>query len=279
MYRRGRLTGDYKSKRGYAGLGSANAISLAAARVAGQKCREWLADGQDPRQELLREKREAATALANSTATFLDMANDWITARANDAEKPWRGNTRQGHEQRLNFHLKPLHTLPVTEVTANHIYAIIHPLRQAGHKSTAHKVRMLAENIIEWAQARDAFPIDKMNPASMKGPLRILLKTTDTQPISTPLPSVHYTKLPALYAKISALTERPWLTMSEAARVSGSKVTAMFTSRASTPVTRPAMYRCDNYSTPGAIIACAASCLRRSLRSAVLPSHELRKEN
>jgi integrase len=209
-------------RRGYAGLGSTNAVSLAAARVAGQKCREWLAAGKDPRTELEREKREAAAALVNTSATFLNMGNEWITARATDAEKPWRQSTREGHENRLNFHLKPLHNLLVTEITANHIYEIIHPLRQAGHKSTAHKVRMQAENIIAWAKARKTFPATEINPASMEGDLRILLNTNDTQPISTPLLSLHYTKLPALYAKVSALiAARPWLTLGEVSRVTG----------------------------------------------------------
>src|SRR5262249_43600420 len=159
--------------------------------------------------------RHGECAIADMTAPELDdigaaqRGNDYIAARVNDAERPWHRSTRDGAQRDLELHLKPLHDLPVSTITADHIYQIIGPLRQSGRRATAHQVRLRAYKIIEWAQARGAFPEDKANPAAMKGRLQVLLNTTNTQPISTPLPALHYTKVPALYAKLDAFTPRP----------------------------------------------------------------------
>jgi hypothetical protein len=74
-------------------------------------------------------------------------------------------------------------------LTADQFAAILDPLRKNGTRHIAHKTRKLSEQIIEWARARGAFPEDRMNPASMTGPLRVLLRTTSTAPLSTPLSS------------------------------------------------------------------------------------------
>jgi integrase len=218
MYRRGRF-GEARDRRGYVGLGSVTAVSLAAARRAAQECRELLASGIDPRAE--RQRRERARLQErNKNASFLTMAENYISARVNDVERPWHSKTRIGAEGDLKRHLKPLHEKPISEVTAHDIYAIIHPLRQSGRRSTAHKVRMLASWIIERGRALGAFPEDKINPASMaKGSLLpVLLNTTTTDSSSTHHPALHYTKIPALFAKLRSFTPRTHFTMGEAAR-------------------------------------------------------------
>jgi integrase len=230
IYRRARLLGKTKTdgrkgdndevRRGYVGLGPVTGVSLAAAREKAQECRELLARGIDPRTELKRRRREQARAHIK-TASFLTMGNDYILARVNDPENPWHVSSRKGAEGQLGRHLKPLHDWPLREITADQIYDIIQPLRHSGRRATAHKVRTLAYRIIEWARAREAFPEDKMNPASMKGRLRVLLNTNSTDPVSRPHPALHYKKIPALFAKLDDLTPRTLYTMGEAARAVG----------------------------------------------------------
>jgi hypothetical protein len=132
------------------------------------------------------------------------MANSYLTARVNDPDNPMHAKTRKGHEYDLNRHLEPLHEMRPGDITANNIYDIIQPLRQKGRRATAHKNRTLAYRVIEWARANDAFPENKMNPASMEegGRLRVLLNTDSTDPKSTPHPALHFSKMPALFGKL-----------------------------------------------------------------------------
>jgi integrase len=220
MYRRGRLDGDYKSPRGYVGLGSVKNVSLADARIKAQECRDLLGQRIDPKKHYDEQIRKRALT-KNKNAAFLTIAEAYIADRSNDVEKPWRPNTRKGHEGNLHTHLKPLHDWPCVDITPLMVCNIIKPMRLRGLKSTAHHVRTLAAQIIEYAKAHDAFPDDKINPASMKSKLRTLLNTNDTEPISTPHPALHYSKMPALFAKLALLTPRTRYTMGEAARAVG----------------------------------------------------------
>jgi integrase len=221
MYRRGRF-GNYLDRRGYVGLGPVTGVSLAAAREKAQECRELLARKPpiDPRTEFQRRAREQARAHIK-TNNFLDMANSYLLARENDPEKPLHVTTRKGHDYNLNRYLKPLHEMPPVEITASDIYKIIQPLRQAGRRSTAHNNRLLAYRIIEWARANEAFPKTEINPASMDGPLRVLLNTDKTDPVSKPHPALHFNKIPALFAKLELVAQRTQFTLGEAARAVG----------------------------------------------------------
>ena len=214
IYRRARLLGKTKAdgrkgdndevSKGYVGLGSVKAVSLARARELAQECRELLVGRKiDPRAEFRRRERQQARAHIK-TKNFFDMANSYILARANDPEKPLHVSTRKGHEYNLNRYLKPLHKMLPAEITARDIYEIIQPLRQAGRRSTAHRNRTLTYQVMEWARANEAFPKTEINPASMTGELRILLNTDHTNPLSTPHPALHFSKIPALFAKLRA---------------------------------------------------------------------------
>jgi hypothetical protein len=99
-------------RRGYVGLGSAKAISLAAVRDEARKCRELLARKIDPHDEHERLRRKNARTHIEASS-FLAMGNDYICSRVDDLEHPWGPRTRKHNEGMLNGHLKPLHDWPV----------------------------------------------------------------------------------------------------------------------------------------------------------------------
>src|SRR5262249_46580710 len=110
--------------------------------------RHFRADRDDQRHLGLLRHRHGECAIADMTAPELDdigaaqRGNDYIAARVNDAERPWHRSTRDGAQRDLELPLKPLHDLPVSNITADHIYQIIGPLRQSGRRATAHQVRL-----------------------------------------------------------------------------------------------------------------------------------------
>jgi integrase len=211
-------------RRGYVGLGPANTVSLAQARERAQECRDFLAHKPpiDPRIEFQRRAREQAKAHAK-TKNFYEMAESYLDARTNDPDNPMHISSRKGREYQLRKYLEPLHDKLPAEITSSDIRDIIQPLRQKGRRSTAHTTRTFAHRVIEWSRANGAFPETVINPASMElgSPLRVLLNTESTNPVSKPLRALHFSKIPALFAKLELIKQRSDFTIGEAARAVG----------------------------------------------------------
>jgi integrase len=220
-------------RKGYVGLGSVNAVSLAGAREKAAECRAMLAENppRDPRTEFRRWTREQAKLNAK-TKNFYDMTISYIAARENDPDKPMHVSTRKSHLGSLKNHLVPLHKKLPEEITAQDIYDIIQPLRKKGRRSAAHKSRMLALRVIEWARANEAFPAAVINPASMEpgSRLRVLLNTesTDSSPYAKSHPALHFSKIPALFTSLDSIERREDFLLTEAERATGKAVGTLY---------------------------------------------------
>jgi integrase len=174
-----------------------------------------------PRDEFRRLKSEAAQRNV-STKRFKQMALDFLDSLAADPDFPIRSSTYNNHKGRLEKHLATLHDLYPAQITASEVFNIIQPLRIAGRRSTAHNCRKLIERVIEWAQGHGAFPKNEFNPAelSVGSPLHQLLrtKTTDPKPFSKPHKALHFSKTPALFARLQNIKRRTRFTLPEASR-------------------------------------------------------------
>jgi integrase len=201
---------------GNIGVGSARTTSLAQARLSAQTYREQIRNGVDPLTQRQSERRQQWLADAKNV-TFLALANEFIDVKSTGPEA-WKPNTRTGALSALHRYLKPLHDYPVSEINASMIHTILRPIWQTT-PAMARAVRLHAECIFKWAIAKGAFPADKANPASMKGPLGILLQ--DRQPPVTHRPSLHFRQVPVLMAKLRSFEPRTHYTVGEAARAVG----------------------------------------------------------
>jgi integrase len=207
----------YKGKRREMGLGPYPEISLAEARQRGGEARHRLIQGFDPIEDRREEKQKRWRANAKNV-TFKAMADDLIDYKANRAAKRWRAATLKSAQTMVN-HLKPLHALRVTDITPRHIFDVLDPLR-ATTPPTAEAVRIRAQAVFDWASANEAMD-GKANPASMKGPLRVLFGSDSIEPEHEPLAALEYYKVPPLMTKLCAFKPRTHYTVGEAARAVG----------------------------------------------------------
>jgi integrase len=204
-----------KSNKRYMGLGSVRDVTLAEAREKRRVQRALIVAGHDPLEHRRKEEHRRWLAHAKS-ATFKMMADDLVRAKSQDAAKPWKESTRVGAEAIINNHLKPLHNLRCADITPQHIYDIVNPLR-VEIPAMAHAVLVRARTIFDWAHARNAMD-GKANPASMRGELRVLFGTDDIEPEHKPMPALDWHKVTALMAKLGEFKPRNHYTVGEAAR-------------------------------------------------------------
>jgi integrase len=208
---------------GNIGVGSARTTSLAQARLSAQLYREQMRNGVDPLTQRQSERRQQWLADAKNV-TFLAIATEFIDVKSTGPEA-WKDTTRVGHIRSLHGYLKPLHDYPVDEINASMMHDILRPIWQP-IPAMARAVRIFAECVFKWAIAKEAFPADKANPASMKGPLGILLQ--DRQPPVTHRPSLHFQQVPALMAKLRSFEPRKYYTLGEAAKAVGLHRTTLY---------------------------------------------------
>jgi integrase len=208
----------HKGKRREMGLGSFPEISLTEARDKGGEARHRLIQGFDPIEDRREEKQKPWRANAKNV-TFKAMADNLIDYKANRAPKRWRKATLTNVQMIVNNYLEPLHNMRVADITAKHIFDIIDPLR-ATIPSTAEAVRIRAQAVFDWTIANEAMD-GKANPASMKGPLRVLFGTDSIEPEHEPFAALEYYKVPPLMTKLCAFKPRTHYTVGEAARAVG----------------------------------------------------------
>jgi integrase len=204
-----------KGKR-YMGLGSLRDVPLAKARELRGEARALIVASIDPLEH--RREQENQRWLANAkNATFKAIADDMVR-RKREGPKPWKEGTRVQAEYIINKILAPLHNLRPKDITPKHIFDIVDPLR-AERAPTAAAALVRAHTIFDWAIASEA--MDKANPASMKGPLRILFGTDDIKPEPKHHAALDWEKVPALMAKLMAFKPRNYYTVGEGARACG----------------------------------------------------------
>jgi integrase len=200
------------------GLGALRDVSLAKARELRHEARQLVGKGIDPiehRKEQERERRRTAT----KTKTFKVVADEYVKAQTTKI-RPWKDSTRNEAIGLINGYLKPLHDIPVRDITPKDIYDIVEPLR---HRVPARANQTLnrARTVLDWGHVIGALPEDRMNPASMKGPLRKMFGADSIEPEHEPLEAIPYEKVPLLWARLDAVKPRTCYTVGEAARAVG----------------------------------------------------------
>ena len=159
------------------GLGSPDTVPLAKARERAAAARLAVQNRSNP----LEEKRAALDAqrrgveehqLARSNArTFGQVADELIESKG----AGWRNAKHRAQWQMtLEIYAAPLRTLPVAEVTTEHILAALQPI-WISKPETASRTRGRIEAVIDGARARGLIPADTANPARWKGHLANLL--------------------------------------------------------------------------------------------------------
>lgn len=151
------------------GLGSLDAIGLAAARVRASECREAKARGSDPLADRRAVDREAKREAAKSK-TFKECALAYIEAH----ETTWRNpKHRQQWRNTLDTYVYPsIGSKLVADVETADVLAILQPIWQV-KPETAGRVRGRIEQVLDYAAALDLRPDE--NPARWQGKLKKLL--------------------------------------------------------------------------------------------------------
>jgi integrase len=160
------------------GLGSAEVITLAAARSLRDEARRKVAIGKNPIEERRAEKQRGKT--------FGDFAEAVISKQAAQSK-----NAKHQFQWRhsLEVHAKLLWNQPVEEITTAHVLAVLKPL-WTKIPETASRLRGRIEMVLDSARALGAIKEDRANPARWKGHLSLLLMAHD------PLARSHYPALP-----------------------------------------------------------------------------------
>ncbi len=132
------------------GLGSADTLGLADARVRAKAARQLARDGADP---LERRKAEEAQRIADAAKamTFKQCAERYVAAHANS----WRSaKHRQQWINTLAAYAYPVcGDLPVAKVDRGHVAAVLDPIWSV-KEETARRVRGRMESVLQWAEDR-----------------------------------------------------------------------------------------------------------------------------
>jgi integrase len=207
-----------KGRKRTMGFGSLRDVTLAAARKKRHEARVLIDKGIDPIEHHKQQEQERRKT-ATKTKTFKVVADEFVKAQITKV-RPWKDSTRIDAESMIKGHLKPLHDIPVREITPKNIYDIVEPLRH--HAPTmAKKALDRTRSVIDWGYVIDAMPADRMNPASMKGNLRKMFGADNLDTPHEPLDAIPYEKVPALWALLDAVKPRTHYTVGEAARAVG----------------------------------------------------------
>ena len=172
-------------KRSELGLGSANAISLAAARAKASELREQIAHGLDPKTE-----RKKAQKI-----TFGEIADRYIAKQLPGRSEP----VRREWEYSLKVHAAPLSAQPIDEITTEDIRRILDPLSEK-YRAVGAKLRSRIENVLDFAII-SGFRSGE-NPARWKGRLSILVPGL-AYSVGQNREAIPYAECPALLAKLN----------------------------------------------------------------------------
>ena len=150
------------------GLGPVHTIGLHDARELARQCRVKILRGTDPMEER-KSDRLAKQLEAAKQVTFKFCAEDYCTHKL----RTWSPATARAAARRIRVYLYPkLEKLPIAAIDHIQVEQVIKPLWEK-KPPTATLVRMYLEAILDRAKAKGYRIGD--NPASLKGPLGVLL--------------------------------------------------------------------------------------------------------
>jgi integrase len=163
--------GTLHGKRHVKGLGSADTVSLVAARRRAAELREELKKGNPPlkaKEDRAAAKAQAAAAKADAV-TFGEMADQLFESRF----QSWRSKKHEYQWHRtLHVHCAPLRNLAVSKICATDVLGVVGPLWNT-KLVTAMRTRARIERVLDFAKAKGYRNGD--NPAHWKDSLQALL--------------------------------------------------------------------------------------------------------
>lgn len=164
-----RYTSPITKKRRELGLGSARAVSLAAARDLAMEAAQKVAVGIDPKEQRDAERLDRLLEGRQGT-TFKEAATQCIAAK----QFEWRNEKHTAQWSRsLEVYAYPMiGETDVASITMEQVLCILEPI-WIEKTETASRVRQRIETVLDWARARKLRSGD--NPASLKGGLGELL--------------------------------------------------------------------------------------------------------
>jgi integrase len=140
-----------------AGFGNVDSVSLKAARARAREGRELLAEGKDPLEHWRTAKRTI------SVPTFAEAIETYLEARSSK----WRSAKHFGSSRTmLMTHAKTLMKLPVNEIAAGDVAAVMKTLVKAGKVQTAARLRGHIEGVLSPMIVLGYIP--GLNPARWK---------------------------------------------------------------------------------------------------------------
>jgi integrase len=193
------------------GLGPAHTIGLAQARELARQCREQRLNGVDP-IEARNTKRLDDKLVAAKKVTFQQCAEGWMATKARD----WVLPRAKFIKRRFEMYIYPkLGSLPVQKIDSDLVHQVLvqkvkddkgalKSLYEA-RPPTCEEVRQYIEGTLSWAIAKRYIVGD--NPASLKGPIGILLTPVKKFHVVKPHPSLPFREIGAFMAKLRAHTD------------------------------------------------------------------------
>lgn len=187
-------------KRTELGLGSASALTLAAARKLAGEMREAVALGRDPR-EVLGPARGTLPAEERKVVTFGAFARAYISS----IEDGWKSEVhRKQWRSSLRDHASSLDLVPIEMVDTDKVIEVLRPIWMT-KAETAKRLRGRIERILDAAKVKGLRPRDSNNPAMWRGHLALLLssQTTVKRGHHAALP---YLEAPTFFTQLRART-------------------------------------------------------------------------
>ena len=182
-------------------FGSADDVTLAAARKLHAEARALLLAGKDPLEERDRAKLDL-------TRRFAEVAEAYITAH----EPRWRGpHSARQWRANLRDHVYPaIGKMPVAEIDVHHVLRVLKPIW--GKKQvTASRVRSRIEMVLDYATALGWRT--GANPAVWRGGLRSLLPAEADLHTVTHFAALNWCDMPALLVELGACDSMPARTL------------------------------------------------------------------
>ena len=194
-----RFTSPTTGKERYAGLGSADDVSLAMAREAAQEARALLRDGIDP-IEHRNTQRTAARVEAARAVTFAAYAESFIGGR----EGGWKNakHRQQWRNSLRDYAFPHMGALPIAAVDTEAVLRAVRPIWTT-KPETARRVRGRIEQILNAARAEGLRGGE--NPALWRGHLDQVLTRRKKSDVKHH-PALPYAELPAFMASLATDT-------------------------------------------------------------------------
>ena len=191
--------GTLHGKRHVVGLGSAETVTLAAARAEAARLREQLKKNIPPvkaREARAIAKAQRAAEKANAI-TFGEAADQLF----HSLYRSWKSRKHEHQwRQTLDVHCAPLRHLPVSKIGVAEVLQIVGPLWNS-KTETAMRIRSRIERVLDHAEAKEYRTGD--NPARWKGKLKALLpKPKPKRERVRHLPAMDYRAVPPFMAKL-----------------------------------------------------------------------------